>query len=215
LPIPQDPCDYNYTYTILSMILDMEQYGCTSAEEYSRLVERYNQTLATCGSENPETKTDSFPDSFNSYLTIIMEVEIESGGLEMFTLGDVPIYSTKDTIGGANVTGGGTLEVTGSASAGGPCTGEITGETEVMIYGYRDSLNTYMLTMLTYQTALLATRCPDGSTTQTPLEGPGNQSIILNLWNNFDFSKEETFGESNYIYEVVMRNPYINLPVSE
>jgi hypothetical protein len=182
------------------MVHDLEILGCEGASEYDRLNERFNQTLINCA----------------SYLEIHMSLDMESGGFTMLTSGVVPIHTTTQMSNNANVVGTGTLQVTGNASAGGGCSAVITGETAVDVNGNRDATYTYTLTLNTYQSALMTTKCPDGSSTETPLAGEDVMGITLSLSNNFNLIKEEPVENGGtFIMDVKLENPFTGLPAED
>lgn len=196
LPLPEDLCDRDYTFTVASMVHDMEILGCESAPEYARLNERFDQTLINCASS----------------LVINTALNIESGGFEILTSGTVPIFTTTHISNNATVEGSGTLTVSGSANAGGACSGVISGETAVDVNGNRDAAYTYTLTLNTYQTAVLTTTCPGMAPVVTPLEGAGVQEFTLSLANNFSYTSEEPVEGGTFMMDVVLMNPYTSLP---
>ena len=199
LPLPDDLCDRDYTFTLASMIHDMKILGCDASPEYLRLKERFNQTLVDCA----------------SYLVINTNLDIESGGMTVLTSGTVPIYTTTHMSSNATVEGTGTLEVSGSASAGGDCYGVVTGETAVDVNGSRDAAYTFTLTLNTYQNALLTTYCDGVKQQETPLAGEGVQEVTLSLANNFTFTSEEPVEAGTFMVDVQLMNPFISLPSEE
>lgn len=195
-PLPDDLCDPDYTYTLASMVNDMNRLGCDGGTEFERLNERFDQTLINC----------------SSYLTINMNLNVESGGLDMLTTGVVPIFTTTHMGNNATVEGTGDLVVFGSADAGGLCAGLISGKTAVDVAGNRDAAYTFTLTLNTYQTAVLTVVCPDG-TTKTDLNGEDVLEISLGPANNFSYSKEEEVeGGGLFMVDIELSNPYISLP---
>ena len=203
LPMPEDSCDYDYTYTLVSMVHDMEIYGCKSSSEYNRLLERYNQAQMNCS---------LFPDNAASFLVIHTVLNIESGGFEVVTDGTVPIFAQADFSNNTTIVGSGILQVSGSAYAGGQCSGVVSGETVVDVNGSRDVACTYALILNTFQTALLTTTCPGIPPVETPLDGGGVQAITLSLANNFSYFMEEPVDEGTFMMNVVLMNPFSILP---
>ena len=138
---------------------------------------------------------------------------MESGGFQMLTSGVIPITTTTHFGQNATVVGTGNLLVTGSANAGGGCSGYIGGTTDVDVAGSRDATYTFTLTLNTYQAAVLTTVCPDGSTTKTDLKGEDVLEISLGPANNFNYvSEEEVEGGGLFMVDIDLMNPYTSLP---
>ncbi len=195
--IPDDLCDRDYTYTIASMVHEMKLLGCEDST-VNLLEDRFDQILLDCG----------------SYLTVSSTLNIESGGLEIFTSGVVPITTQLNSDKTATVEGTGTLAVSGSATGGGVCYGIVSGETLVTVQGTRDAAYTYELQVFTEQDAVLTTICPDG-TVNTPLAGDDVIVITLSMANGYTFTLNEPVEGGTFMMDITLNNPYISLPYEE
>jgi len=194
--IPDDLCDRDYSHTISSMVRDMELLGCEDSI-VDLLGQRFDQMLLNCGSS----------------LVISSVLDIESGGLQIYSSGTVPITTRLNSDKSASVLGTGTLSVTGSGSAGGPCSGTVSGETLVTVQGNRNAAYTYELQVFTAQDALLTTVCPDGTTVNTPLAGEDAILINLSMANDYTYSEDMPVDGGQFVIDISLNNPYISLPV--
>lgn len=197
LCIPEDFCDRDYMHTIASMVYNMNLLGCEGTT-LDLLEDRFNQILIDC----------------SSYLTIHSTLNIESGGLEIFTSGVVPITLQAGSNNTATVEGTGTLLVTGSGYAGGACTGVVIGETVVTVLGTRDAGYTYELQIVTEQNAVLTTTCPD-IVTQTPLVGEDLIVITLSSANGYSYTLDSPVEGGTFVMDITLSNPYISLPEAD
>jgi len=125
---PDDLCDGDYTHTIADMLESMWLLGC-EGQTLGLLEERFDQALMDCG----------------TILTITSQLSIESGGIEIYTVGTVPISMTSNGNNTATIDGNGKLEVSGYGDGGGECTGVVSGETSAKVSGTRDASYTYEL----------------------------------------------------------------------
>ena len=135
--------------------------------------------------------------------------------MQISTIGVVQLTLTADSENTASVTGNGTLDVTGSANAGGGCTGIISGETYVTVYGTRDAAYTYELDILLAQNAVLSVLCPDGSGADTPLIDGQTRNVTLSSANGYSLTVEEPGDEYEYVIDTELMNPYTDLPDSK
>lgn len=196
--IPDDPCDRDYAHTIASMVRGTELLGCEGAT-FDQVGDRFDQLLLNC----------------ESFLTISSVLDIESGGLMISTSGTVPITVQMRRDSAAAVNGAGTLEVSGSGSGGGACTGTVSGESFVTVVGQRNAAYVYELQIFIEQNAWLTTVCPDGSTYVAPLVGEDVKVIHLSMANDFSYSEDEPVDEGQFIMDITLDNPYISLPYEE
>jgi len=198
LCIPEDLCDRDYTHTIIAMLKAILLLGC-EGPTIDLLEERADQVLVDCG----------------TFLTITSELTVESGGMQISTMGVVQLTLTADSENTASVTGNGTLDVTGSADAGGGCTGVVSGETYVTVYGTRDAAYTYELDILLAQNAVLSVLCPDGSGADTPLIDGQTRNVTLSSANGYSLTVEEPGDGYEYVIDTELMNPYTDLPDSK
>ncbi len=195
--IPDDQCDRDYTHTIASMVHEMKLLGCADST-VDLLGDRYDQILLDC----------------SSFLTVSSTLNIESGGLIIFTSGIVPITTQLNNDKTATVEGAGTLTVSGSADGGGLCSGIVSGETFVTVHGSRDAAYTFELQVFTEQDAVLTTVCPD-VTVDTPLAEDDLITITLSMANGYSYSLETPVEGGTYVLDITLDNPYISLPYEE
>ncbi len=102
LCIPEDLCDRDYTHTLADMVKGRRLLGCEGTT-IDLLEERFEKMLIDCGTK----------------LTITSQLIIESGGIEINTMGAIPITMKASGKNTADIDSYGTLEVSGSGSAGG------------------------------------------------------------------------------------------------
>lgn len=198
LCIPEDLCDRDYTHTIASMVSGMLLLGCGDSI-FNLLEARFDQILLDCG----------------SYLTMSSVLNIEDGGLEIFTSGVVPITTQLNSDKSAKIEGAGTLAVSGSGSGGGVCTSNVSGENSVTVLGTRDAAYRYDLQIFTEQNAVLTTTCPD-AVVETPLSDEDVLSgVILSRANGYTYIYEMPVEGGTFAMEVVLINPYIGIPYEE
>lgn len=199
LCIPEDLCDRNYGVTLGAMFQGMNLLGCDGST-LDLVTERFNQLLIDCA----------------TVLTITSQLNIESGGIEINTMGVIPITLTPSDNNTATIDSYGTLEVSGSGDAGGECVAEVVGETYVNVYGTRDAAYTYELQVLLAQTAVLITTCPDGSGAETPLLNDAEtKNVTLSSGNGYSKTIEDEGVGYSFVMDVELLNPFTSLPAKE
>lgn len=197
--IPDDLCDRDYTHTIADMIAGMWLLGCEGST-LDLLEERMDQMLIDCATS----------------LTITSQLNIESGGIEINTIGAIPITMTASGNNTATIDSYGTLEVSGSGNAGGDCTAVVAGGTFVNVYGTKDAAYTYELQVLLAQTAVLVTTCPDGSSAEAPLlNNAETREVTLSSANGHSVTIEESGDGYSFIMDVELINAHTSFPAKE
>lgn len=194
--IPNDLCDKDYTHTIGDMLRQMSLLGCEESDIFNQVNERFNSILIDC----------------STFLTINTTLNIEGDGFIMETSGVVPLTLSKNEFGAINVDGSGVLTVDGKASAGGGCSGKISGSTDATVTGVRDASYNFTLNIALEQNAVLTVTCPDGGYFVTPLVGGSSREVVLSKNNNYSLTIEEEVEGGIFILDVVLDNPYTSLP---
>jgi hypothetical protein len=195
---PDDLCDRDYTHTIADMLEGMWMLGC-EGPTLDLLEERFDQVLMDCGTT----------------LTIISQLSIEDGGIEIFTTGAVPITLTSSGNHTATIDGNGTLEVSGYGDNSGQCTAVVSGETSANVTGTRDAAYTFDLQVVLAQNAVITTTCPDGSSYSSPLTGASTKVVSLSSSNGYSVTIEESGDGYSYTIDLELINLYTDLPDSK
>ena len=145
--------------------------------------------------------------------TITSQLNIESGGIEINTIGAVPITMTASGNNMETIDSYGTLEVSGSGNAGGACTGAVDGVSSVNIYGTRDAAYSYELQVLLAQTAVLVVTCPDGSGDEVSLlNNAETRELTLNKAKGYSVTIEESGDGYSFTMDEEVINAYTSLP---
>ncbi len=139
-------------------------------------------------------------------LNIFIESDTESGGMVITTSGTVPLSLTTDGANETAVAGTGSLQVSGTASAGGDCSGIVSGETYVAVTGIRDAASTYDLTLILTQNAVLTVTCPKGGAV-TPLIGSDAKEVTLSKSNGYLVTEQGADNGTTWVSEVSLDKP--------
>jgi hypothetical protein len=145
--------------------------------------------------------------SGNTRLNIFIESNTESGGMVMTTSGTVPLSLTTSGTNDTVVTGTGLLQVSGTANAGGACSGVVSGESYVAVTGTRDAASTYDLTLILTQNAVLTVTCPDGTVVDTPLMGSDAKEVVLSQSNGYLVTEQGADNGTTWVSEVSLDKP--------
>lgn len=193
LGLPDNPCDRDYITTIYRMKERMMALNCTG-DDLNRVNEAYEQILVNC----------------HTHVSIYTELDIESGGLMVYSDGVVQIFNTSSAMHTAIVEGSGSLRVYGGTDIVGDCIGTVSGSTQVEVSGSRDGAFTYYLTIDTDQDALLTTVCKHG-TNETALAGEGSRVVKLSKANEYTVNTTEQVGDGIFKVQVQLINPYTTI----
>jgi hypothetical protein len=145
--------------------------------------------------------------SGNTSLSIYIESNTESGGMVITASGTVPLTIINTGVNEATVAGTGTLQVSGTADAGGACSGEVIGETYVAVTGTRDAASTYDLTLSLNQIAVLIVICPDGSGGDSQLIGSDSKEVRLSKSNGYLVTEQGVDNGTTWVSEVSLDQP--------
>ena len=201
LCIPDDLCDRDYTHTLAAMVAASRLLGCESTT-IDLLEERFDKMLVDCATS----------------LTITSHLSIESGGIDIYTIGAIPIIMTATGKNTADINSSdsyGTLEVSGSGNAGTKCTAVVTGASFVNIYGTRDAAYTYELQVLLAQTAVLVTICDDLIVETPLLNNAERRDATLSSGNGYSKTIEESDDGYSFVMDIELINPYTDLPAKK
>jgi hypothetical protein len=195
LCIPDNVCDTDYKHAIGTMTRDMMILGCSIGNPiFPSLMERFNQILADCG----------------SYLTILSQLEMEDGAIIVFTSGYATLTMSAWYGNTAIVHGYGACDVVGGGGYG-DCSAEVTGVTDFEVFGTRDALGNYNLTLNSMQDAIMFVVCGDLGA-EVPLAGGDTYTVNLNPGNEYTEEIKMDVEGSAFKMDIQLINPWVGLP---